>query len=288
MIEPRSKPSLLRRAAREPVVHFAAIAALLFGVTEIVDSRRQAVIEIDPREVEWRIQQVERGRGAVLSDDERKLAERAYIDEQILAREARIRGFDDDQRIRSILSQKMLHILSGGVIQPSEAELRAYYEENRTRYSRPAAITADEVVVKAGRYGTLTAGPSDSQPAELPAELASGLNPETLAGDGNFEHTTLTGVTMNDLSLAFGDETAARIFDAEAGEWVGPHRSVRGELWFRVTERLEPGIPPSFESILGQVRFDWIGEREEALLQERLVELRERYSVTFVDGGSRR
>ena len=287
MIETKSKPSFFRRAAREPVVLFAAVAGLLFVVARIANPRRVEVIEIDPRQVEWRIQQVERDRGAVLSDDERRLAEHAYIDEQVLVREARVRGLDDDQRIRSILSQKMLLILSGEVVQPSEAELRAYYEENRTRYSRPPAVNADQIVVKPGGQGPLTAQPSNGRSADLSAKLTAGLDPEVTAKSGRFGYTALTGVTFNDLSLAFGDDTATRIFESEAGEWVGPHPTARGQLWFRVTEVLESGPPPPFESILGHIRYDWIGEREETLLQERLAELRGRYSVTFVDEGSR-
>jgi len=44
-------------------------------------------------------------------------------------------------------------------------------------------------------------------------------------------------------------------------------------------------IPPAFDAILGQVRYDWIGEKEEALLQERIAELRELYSVKFIGEG---
>ena len=112
-----SQPSFFQRALREPVVHFTFIAVIFFLVTEFVSSAGREVIEIDRQEIAWRIQQIERD--TPLSEEERRLAELTYIDEQILAREARILGFDDDQRIRSILSQKMLHILRGGVIQPT-------------------------------------------------------------------------------------------------------------------------------------------------------------------------
>tara|TARA_B100002049_G_scaffold150529_1_gene112068 strand:+ start:173 stop:997 length:825 start_codon:yes stop_codon:yes gene_type:complete len=266
-----SRPFFFQRALREPVVHFTLIAVIFFLVTEFVSSGRREVIEIDRQEVAWRIQQIEGD--TPLSEEERRLAERSYIDEQILAREARILGFDDDQRIRSILSQKMLHILSGGVIQPTEAELRAYYKENELRYVRGPSVTVDEVVVMAGGSGT------------LPLELGTGLDVERFAENERLRHAVLTEVTIDDLSLVFGPETAAKVFEAEPGVWVGPQQTTLGEHWFRVTDRFDEVIPPAFDAILGQVRYDWIGEKEEALLQERIAELRELYSVKFIGEG---
>ena len=269
-----SQPSFFQRALREPVVHFTLIAAIFFLVTEFVSSGGREVIEIDRQEVAWRIQQIEGD--TPLSEEERRLAERSYIDEQILAREARILGFDDDQRIRSILSQKMLHILSGGVIQPTEAELRAYYKENELRYVRGPSVTVDEVVVMAGGSGT------------LPPERGTGLDVERFAENERLRHAVLTEGTIDDLSLVFGPETAAKVFEAEPGVWVGPQQTTLGEHWFRVTDRFDEVIPPAFDAILGQVRFDWIGEKEEALLQERIAELRELYSVKFIGEGPSR
>ena len=49
----------------------------------------------------------------------------------------------------AILSQKMLHLLSGDVPQPTDGELRAYYDENRARYGRGATVTVEAVDVPA-------------------------------------------------------------------------------------------------------------------------------------------
>ncbi len=49
-------------------------------------------------------------------------------------------------------------------------------------------------------------------------------------------------------------------------------------------ERLDAGPPPPFESIVGQVRFDWMTEHEEPYLRERVAELRQRYRVRVLDG----
>jgi len=237
---------LLYQLLREPTLHFAVIAATLFGISFVTQSLRRPVVDVDRAAVERRIEQLERARGSSLPRLERQLAEAAYIDEQILAREARVRGFDDDERIRGILSQKMLHVLSGEVPQPTDAELRAYYEENRGRYGRDPAVTVDVAAPDA--------------------------------------RTVLRAVTQGELTWSFGDATARLVFAAPRGKWVGPHQSARGERWFRVIERTAATEGPSLDTIREQVRFDWMAQKEEALLRARVAELRKRYAVRFTTG----
>jgi hypothetical protein len=245
-MEPATE-SLVHRAVREPTLHFALLAALLFLIGAGAKSWNRPVVEIDPRSVELRIRQLERGRGASLRDDERQRAEEAYIDEQILAREARARGLDDDEKIRAILYQKMLHVLSGEVREPTEDEMRQYFEANRARYAVRPAVTVED-----------------------------GVGP-----DGRLRQTVLTRVTEGELAWSFGEETAAMVFQAETGRWVGPHESAEGEHWFRVIERFAGTDAPPLETIREQVRFDWMTQREESLLAERVAELRRRYRVQF-------
>jgi hypothetical protein len=252
---------LARWTLREPTVHFALLAALLFLAGAAVKSFRAPVVVIDRAEVELRIHQLERGRGAPLSDEERRMAESAYVDEQILAFEARARGLEDDARIRGILYQKMLHVLSSEVREPTESELRAYYEENCSRYARRPAVTAEAIVVPIG---------SD---AEAIAREERG-------------RTLLDGVTEGELAWSYGEKTAAMVFGAEPGRWVGPHLADDGERWFRVVERIQEEKAPAFDTIREQVRFDWMAEKEEALLRARIGEIRQRYGVRFQGGGS--
>jgi hypothetical protein len=239
--------ALVQRALREPTLHFTFLAGLLFLAGAAARSCNRPVVEIDPRSVELRIRQLERGRGSSLREAERRRAEEAYIDEQILAREARARGLDDDEKIRAILYQKMLHVLSGEVREPTEDELRQHLETHRARYAARPAVTVEDVVGPGGRV----------------------------------RQTVLTRVTEGELAWSFGEETAARVFQAETGRWVGPHESAEGEHWFRVIDRFPGADAPPLEAIREQVRFDWMAQREEALLAARVAELRQRYRVQF-------
>ena len=256
---------ILHQLLREPTLHFAIIAAGFFGISFVTQSLRRPVVEVDQGAVERRIQQLERARGSSLHGAERQLAEAAYIDEQILAREARSRGFDDDERIRGILSQKMLHVLSGDVPQPTDAELRAHYEENRARYGRGETVTAEAVRV----------------PQLAHRRRDAVLDPTSIAVTAPGARTTLMAVTLGELIWSFGDATARLVFAAPTGRWVGPHESADGERWFRVIERTAATDAPALETIREQVRFDWMAEKEEALLRTRVTDLRKRYAIRF-------
>ncbi|HBE00436.1 MAG TPA: hypothetical protein DC060_19850, partial [Gemmatimonadetes bacterium] len=79
--------SAVKAVVREPLFHFLLLAAALFVVGSLF-TRSDDVIEVSREEIEWRILQVEAGRGTRLTDDERRLVEQQYIDERVLVREA--------------------------------------------------------------------------------------------------------------------------------------------------------------------------------------------------------
>ena len=262
---------LFRRLSREPTLHFAALAGALFIVSVLFKWVARPEIVIDSTAVRLRIAEIERGRGTRLSADERRQAENAYVDEQALAREARLRGFDDDDRIRSILYQKMLHVLSGEVAPPSNAELAAYYLENRERYAAPEAASLDDVLVSAKR--TISVDIRD------PGRL------EELARTGQLTRTTISHATLAELTWTIGEQRAEAVFRARPGDWLGPEPTEQGERWLHIIGRFDAAPPPPLESIRDQLRFDWISKREAELLKERIATLRGRYTIKFVDQG---
>jgi hypothetical protein len=255
-------PALLTKALREPLLHFAALAAALFVVAAVV-RRDDDLIEVSRQELDWRIEQVEAREGP-LSAEERLLVEEAYIDERVLIREARAMGLEADERIDDILVQKMLHILSGDVIQPTDDELAAFYEQNRDSYAVDASVTVDEVVVPVG--------------ADLPSALLRGTPAEQLPQGAVTSHRLMERLTFEDLAQVFGDQGATAIVDAQTGDWWEVQRTARGAHWVRVRERFGQVIPP-LAVVRDAVRLDWITEREQARLLDRVGELRTAYTI---------
>jgi hypothetical protein len=253
---------LLTKALREPLLHFALLAAALF-VTAAVLRRDDDVIEVSRQELEWRIEQVEAQEGP-LTPEERLLVEEAYIDERVLIREARAMGLEADERIDDILVQKMLHILSGDVIQPTDAELEAFYEENRGSYAVDASVTIDEVVVPTG--------------GELPRALFTGTPPEQLPPGSVIGHRVMERQTFEDLAQIYGDSGATTVTNAETGDWWEVQQTGRGAHWVRVRERFGETTPP-LAVVRDAVRLDWIASREQARLLERVAEIRTAYTI---------
>jgi hypothetical protein len=247
---------------REPLVHFLLMTAALFGVGTLFGSGDD-VIEVSRAELDWRIMQVEAQEGP-LSEEERRLVEEAYIDERVLVREARALGLEADERIDDILVQKMLHVLSGDVIQPADEELAAYYEANRERYAQDASVTVDELVLPVG-------GP-------FPRQIREGVPPEELPEDVRVSYRLMTDLTRDDLAALFGEDAARTTLAMESGAWVQATITPRGEHWLRVRERVGSVVPP-LEVVRDVVRADWIAEREQMRLLERVAELRSYYTI---------
>jgi hypothetical protein len=253
---------VLDKAMREPLLHFAALAVALFVIGALVRPDEDVIV-VSRQELDWRIEQVEAREGP-LSPEERRLVEEAYIDERVLIREARAMGLEADERIDDILVQKMLHILSGDVIQPTEEELAAHYVENRDAYAVDAAVTVDEVVV-----------PADG---ELPGALLLGTPPEELPDGAFTSRRVMERLSFEDLAQLYGDDGAAAVMEAERGEWWEVQRSPRGAHWLRVRERFGETIPP-LSVVRDAVRLDWIADREQARLLDRVAELRTAYTI---------
>lgn len=263
--------SSFHRALREPTLHFALLAALLFAAAAVATSVTRPAVDIDTRLVELRVRQLERSKGAPLTATERQQAERDYVDEQILAAEARRRGLDDDDRIRAILHQKLLHVLAAEVPQPTDAELAAYFDRHRERYAGHPTVTVEDVVVTRAAPGVRPVRLDDVSPDQPPAGRT----------------TVLTGVSEGELAWTFGAETAARVVQAATGAWVGPHASADGDHWFRVVERRGAAAAPPLDAIRDQVRYDWMAHAEDVLLKARVAAIRERYAVRAGSGGVR-
>jgi len=261
---------LVHGMLREPTFHFVLLAGVLFLASAVLNAGDSRTIEIDRAEIEARISQIE-ATGVVLAADERQQVLEAYVDEQVLVREALAMGLEDDARIHDFLAQKMLHVLSADVIQPTESELEAYYAANHARYATEPTATADEVV-----FAT-----PDTLPAALRRQLGDGASPEQLVTDVPMRRSALSDVTLDGLAGIFGADVARAIFRADAGEWVGPHRSVRGQHWLRLRSRTEEASPP-LDAVRAQVRLDWIVEQEAARLERRVRELRDGYDVVLV------
>ena len=260
--------STLRKLAQEPTLHFLIIAALLFALYGINQSRSGTVLEIEQSAIDARILLQELTSGQALSQEQRDFITSSYIEEQILVQEALAMNLDEDARIHDILAQKMRHVLSGDIIQPSTSELENYFAANTDRYQSRATVTTDELV-----FNT-----NDALPADVLALLAAGAEPEAMLDLSEGSVAPLPHVNHGDLANIFAQEFADEVFAANTGTWIGPFPSNRGQHWLRVLEH-NPARTPTLEEISDRVRLDWIAAEEDTRLQQEIDALWARYTI---------
>jgi len=270
-----SPDSLLHRLIREPTAHFVLIAAIVFLGYALFGGEDDNILELDAREIEARLFLAELSAGRELSEEQQQGIVNDYVEEQVLVAEALAMNLDNDARIHDILAQKMRHVLSADVIQPSDAELRDFYAANQERYRRPATVTVDELVFNSRE-------PLDGPLLQL---LAQNAEPQALLSGAEGSVSELAGATHLDLANIFSPDFADEAFAAEPNEWIGPFPSNRGQHWLRIVSS-EAAMTPSLDSVGERVRLDWIASEEEARLQAQIDELRERYQIVITESGS--
>jgi len=266
--------SILQKLLQEPTVHFFVIAGILFALYGINKSNSGNVLEIEQSEIDARLFLQEMSSGQALSDEQREYITASYIEEQILVREAKAMNLDDDARINDILAQKMRHVLSGDIIQPSVAELQNYYADNAERYLTQATVSTDELVFDS----------RDPLPDSVTDLLQAGADPEAMLALSPGNVAPLPNVNRIDLANIFAPDFADRVFAAEVGQWIGPFTSNRGQHWLRV-QQSSPARTPALEEIEDRVRLDWIADEEESRLQLEIDRLWERYTI-LINGSS--
>lgn len=262
----------MQRVLAEPTTVFTVIAVLIFTVYALNPSKQENSLEIDQREIDARLFLQEVSIGAALTPEQRQQSISDYIEEQILVKEALAMELDNDTRIHNILAQKLRHVLSGDVIQPSSAELEEFYLTHADNYRSLPTVSVNELIF--------------NTKAELAIEVQQGLA-SNLPGDEllRFEagsNSPLPRVSHVDLMNIFSENFADQVFDADNGVWVGPFISNRGQHWLQIFER-SPSTLPELNDIADLVRLDWIAVEEDRRLDEEVAKLSAKYKVVIIN-----
>jgi len=275
MKEPEKTKNLVDQLMNEPTVHFFMIAVVVFIVYAISNLNGDDVIELDQREIDARILMQEMVSGQPLTSEQQEFITASYVEEQILVKEAVELGLDNDARIHDMLAQKMRHVLSGDIIQPTPAELESFYSSNSELYRAPATVSVDELILDT----------RNEIPIEIQTLISEGVNSDEILEMASGSSAPLPNANHLDLSNIFAPEFADAVFQSQGNEWIGPFSSNRGQHFLKIIERSEERIPPMAE-IADRVRLDWITQEEEIRLQQEVNKLWDRYEIIINDDGS--
>jgi hypothetical protein len=256
------------KLTQEPITHFLVLALVIFALFEITSPTDDKLLEIDRSEINARIFLQEISSGEAATELQRSAIELAYVEEQLLVKDAQALGLDNDARIDDMLAQKMRHVLSGELIQPTSEELENFYQSNIERYRTEPTVTLDEIIMN-----------DNGEVSEELAQLfAAGTDIAELTNQFDSSAGFLPRVTRADMNNIFEVDFARQVFAAQISQWVGPFISNRGQHWLQLKSRTD-ALLPQLAEITDLVRLDWIAQEEENRLQIEIDKLLESYSI---------
>jgi hypothetical protein len=215
-----------------------------------------------------------------MSREERRKLVKDYVREEALTREARALGLDrDDDAIRRRLVQSLRFSLQGDtggkVAEPTEAELRAFFEANRDRYAESAKVSFSHVFFDKSKRGNGGAGEAAQQ-----ALARVGKGDWLAKGDRYPYQRSQIDVTAETLASELGEDAARRIFAMAVREdrWQGP---VASELGFHVIriDRKSPGGEPEFADIRDELAAGLERGKRDRALQRAIEGIVEGYTI---------
>lgn len=274
---------------RDPMVSFLLIGAAIFAIDFVLRRQAETAAEREivvtqalvTRHTEAWIAQA----GHPPSDVELGALIEAHIREEILVREARARGLDDhDAVIRRRLAQKLSFLLEddAGTLEPSAADLRAYFDAHSERYAAPATVSLSHVYFGLGRGATA----ANEAAQRVLDELSAAPGADELAaraGDPFPLPRNLSAQTQADLEAQFGREFAAAVWELPDRGWHGPLRSPFGAHLVRLSGR-SPAVAPAFAGVQDRLAEDLRQARREAANAKAYAELRTRYHIRHEAG----
>ena len=247
-----AKVQTLRRAnwpdwAREPLLHFVVLGALLFTIDHFVAGRADdphtilidAAVDKQARDV------FKTARGHEPNTDELYALRRVWLDNEVLYREGLALQVDKgDQAIRERVIFKALSIVDAGIKLPpfDEKLLREWFERNRAKYDEPARYDFEEAVF-----------PGDTTEAAL-RDFATALN-AGVQSDAKAGLRVFKGRPRGNLEQTYGPAFAKALETSPAGEWRAL-ASRDGTHVVRLQSVTQPK-PAAFENLAGVVLQDW-------------------------------
>lgn len=266
----------LRVLAREPLFHFLLIGALLFAVAHLrarPASERERAIVVDSHVKQELAKAFGVRNGRPPSPEELAAEVRRHVEEEVLYREGVARRLhEDDPRVRLRVAEKMALVVKSQIVvpEPSEAELRAWFEAERERWKQPLLVDFVHVFVQGHDAA------AGARAGELLAKLRAGADPTGL-GDRFAGGRRYRGRKLADLAASFGEDFTRGMDRDPLGEWT-ERRSRHGLHLLRLEKRTPPRNP-ELSDVRLEVVEQWKSEQRDRLFSARVDELRKRWRV---------
>jgi peptidyl-prolyl cis-trans isomerase C len=275
---------ILRKALREPLVHFLLIGLALFGLYAWIDRGRtssgnyQITLTLDDlRQLD--ISFVSQWHRQPTQEEFSGLVE-GFIRQEILYREGLAMGLDkDDTIVKRRMAQKM-EFLSEDVAaahEPSSDELRNWYAKNSQKFALADRATFRHLFFGFDRRGQNAQTDALSALSKLAAKPEDSPFGKALADPFMFQDY-YGDRAPDQLAKEFGPAFAIGLYKLKTGMWQGPIESGYG--WHLVwIESITPGRVPAFEEVEPDVKTAWLADQKAIEWQKAYAQMRAKYEV---------
>jgi len=273
--------SLLSELIRAPLFHFVILGFLLFGLYARYGARTESAskeIVVSAPQIELLSSLWKRQWRRPPTPQELDGLIQSFIREEVLYREALAMGLDrDDTVVRRRLAQKIEFLVQDLATQgePSEQQLRAFFEEHPEIFEEPARITFSHVYINVDQHG----GDSETVAKEVLARLEAGGDPDVL-GDRFMLQRDYLRKSPSEVARHFGSQFAEEVFEIAPGTWQGPVPSGYG-LHLVLVESLEDSFLPPLEDVRGEVRDEFLSFKRREVDELFYSRLREGYEIVI-------
>ena len=309
------------RWRRRPLLHFIGIGLLLFGAERAALQAgwiASGTISVSESDLLRLRQQWQQETGRVPAPDELRASLRRDLDERLLIAEAlRLRLDRDDVVVQRRLSMNMAFAAGRDadgavdaqaiadaqalqmptrdavtrrrllqqmeqrllpVVRFSDAELDAYIDAHAADYAQPPryAFELRHFAAERGDAAARAAAQAALHTADSGDPLLIGLRQPLQA------RSAIAMQFGEALAQAVVEAAADRPVAAAADRWQGPLRTPYGWALVRVTQH-QPSQPPDRAAVRNRAAAALVHEREQAGLQQRLQQLRDRYRVVGLE-----
>lgn len=271
---------------REPLVHFLAIGACLFGIylwlNDPGETLSGARIEVSENDIELlHARWMKQWQRPPTANELQGLIE-AHIREEVLYREALALGLDkDDTIVRRRMAQKMEFLVADVAVpmEPDEAELRAYFEANQERYHQPVKLSFTHIYFNPDKRGASTQQEAETVLRALQAARQLPRRARDLGDRFMLAHDYVRK-SVPDIKRDFGAIFAQRLVEIEQGTWQGPVASGYGLHLAYISERIEARLP-NFVLVRANVKNDFLIDKRREVNELAYQRLRERYEIVI-------
>ena len=203
------------------------------------------------------------------------------VREEVLYREAKAIGLDeDDTIIRRRLAKKMEFLSSdlSVFVEPTIEDLQTYYTAHQNEYEIPSRISFIQIYlspkVRKGHIKT------DADKLKIMLNQAGGEGEYYQLGDPSILATEYEKYTPAMVKRTYGQQFYENLYTHPIGVWGGPLNSSYGLHLIYVRDKTESTIA-EFDNVRDTVKKDWLAEHRKKTNNNFFKELRKKYKVVI-------